>query len=135
MQLYFIRKPSENVEKVQNPNRLWVPIVTERVIMSHIRFSQPLWHLVDAKNQVVGRLASQVVRILRGKHKPTYCPNYDCGDYVVIINAGDIKFTGDKTKQKHYKWHTGYPGGLKQKSVRDLLQSKPEEVSIYFLFF
>lgn len=99
--------------------------------MSHIRFSQPLWHLVDAKNQVVGRLASQVVRILRGKHKPTYCPNYDCGDYVVIINAGDIKFTGDKTQQKHYKWHTGYPGGLKQKSVRDLLQSKPEEVSIY----
>jgi large subunit ribosomal protein L13 len=102
--------------------------------MSHVRFSQPLWHLVDAKNQVVGRLASQVVRILRGKHKPTYCPNYDCGDYVVIINAGDVKFTGDKTKQKHYKWHTGYPGGLKQKSVRDLLQSKPEEVSIYYLF-
>jgi ribosomal protein L13 len=60
------------------------------------RFSKPLWHLLDARNQIVGRLATQIVHILRGKHKPTFSPNYDCGDYVVVINAQDIKFTGRK---------------------------------------
>ena len=79
--------------------------------MSSPRFSRPLWHLVDARNQIVGRLASQVTRILRGKHKPTFTPNYDCGDYVVIVNAKDVKFTGNKLHDKTYKWHTGYPGG------------------------
>lgn len=98
-------------------------------IMSHIRFSKPLWHLVDARNQTVGRMASQIVKILRGKHKPTYSPNYDCGDYVVVINAKDVHFTGKKVNDKLYTWHTGYPGGLKQKSVRDTLNDKPEEVS------
>ena len=102
--------------------------------MSHVRFSKPLWHLVDARDQVVGRMASQIVGILRGKHKPNFCPNYDCGDYVVIINAAEIKFTGQKKTDKLYTWHTGYPGGLKQKSVRDLLQSKPEEVKLYIYF-
>ena len=96
--------------------------------MSHVRFSKPLWHLVDARDQVVGRMASQIVGILRGKHKPNFSPNYDCGDYVVIINAAEVKFTGQKKTDKLYTWHTGYPGGLKQKSVRDVLQSKPEEV-------
>lgn len=96
--------------------------------MSNAKFSKPLWHLVDANGQVVGRLASQIVRILRGKHKPSYTPNYDCGDFVVVVNAGSIKFTGQKTNDKLYKWHTGYPGGLKQISVRDQLDRKPEEV-------
>lgn len=98
--------------------------------MSNIRFSQPLWHLVDARNQVVGRLATQIATILRGKHKPTFTPNYDCGDYVVVINAKDIKFTGQKVAQKQYSWHTGYPGGIKHKTVKDQLQDKPEEVSV-----
>ena len=96
--------------------------------MSSPRFSKPLWHLVDARNQIVGRLASQVVKILRGKHKPTYCPNYDCGDYVVIINAKEIKFTGNKIADKTYKWHTGWPGGLKTITVKEQLAKKPEEV-------
>jgi large subunit ribosomal protein L13 len=96
--------------------------------MSHARFARPLWHLVDAKNQVVGRLASQVTRILLGKHKPTFSPNYDCGDYVVIINAAEVKFTGNKLKQKEYIWHTGWPGGLKRKTAERYLESKPEEV-------
>ncbi len=101
--------------------------------MSNIRFSQPLWHLVDARNQVVGRLATQIATILRGKHKPTFTPNYDCGDYVVVINAKDIKFTGQKVSQKQYSWHTGYPGGIKHKTVNEQLQDKPEEVSFIFI--
>eukprot|EP01038_Epipyxis_sp_PR26KG_P004835 gene4835-6775_t len=92
------------------------------------RFSQPLWHLIDAKDQIVGRLASQIVHILKGKHKPTFSPNYDCGDYVVVINASQIKFTGNKKQDKLYTWHTGYVGGLKQRSVFEQLQKKPEEV-------
>ena len=91
-------------------------------------FSKPLWHLVDAKNQVVGRLATQICHILRGKHKPSYVPHYDCGDYVVVINAKDVRFTGNKVEQKKYIWHTGYPGGIKSKTVKEQLQHKPEEV-------
>ena len=97
--------------------------------MANVRFSKPLWHLVDARNQTVGRMASQITRVLRGKHKPTFSPNYDCGDYVVIINAAEINFTGKKKTDKLYTWHTGFPGGLKQKSVRDVLDDKPEEVN------
>ena len=96
--------------------------------MSSPKFLNPLWHLIDARGQVVGRLASQVVHILKGKHKPTYSPNYDCGDYVVIINAREIKFTGEKYQKKLYTWHTGYPGGLKQIPVKEQLSRKPEEV-------
>jgi large subunit ribosomal protein L13 len=96
--------------------------------MSNQKFSKPLWHLIDARNQIVGRLASQIAPILRGKHKPSFCPNYDCGDYVVIINAAEVKFTGKKFKDKLYTWHTGYPGGLKQKSVNEYMNTKPEEI-------
>lgn len=96
--------------------------------MSNKRFAKPLWHLVDAKNQIVGRLATQIVSILRGKHKPSFSPNYDCGDYVVVINAKEVKFTGTKVTDKQYTWHTGYPGGLKQITVKEQLDKKPEEV-------
>ena len=96
--------------------------------MSNARFARPLWHLIDAQNQVAGRLATQVVRILRGKHKPTFTPNYDCGDYVVIVNAEKVKFTGKKITDKKYTWHTGYPGGIKHMTVKEQLEKKPEEV-------
>ncbi len=97
---------------------------------------KPVWHLIDARGQIVGRLASQITTLLRGKHKPTYCPNYDCGDYVVIINAADVKFTGRKVDDKMYRWHTGYVGGLKEMNVKTLLQKKPEEVCfLSFLLF
>lgn len=100
--------------------------------MSNIKFSKPLWHLIDARNQIVGRLATQIAHILRGKHKPNFTPNYDCGDYVVVINAKEVKFTGRKLKNKLYTWHTGYPGGLKQMSAEKLLDRKPEEVIVLF---
>lgn len=86
------------------------------------------WHLVDARGQVAGRLASQVAPLLRGKHKPTYAPNVDCGDYVVVINATDIVLTGNKWKDKLYRWHTGFPGGLKERTAEEQLKRKPEEV-------
>jgi large subunit ribosomal protein L13 len=92
------------------------------------RFSRPLWHLVDAKNKNPGRLATQIVSLLRGKHKPNFTPWYDCGDYVVVINAKDVSFTGNKEENKKYTWHTGYPGGIKQRTVKEQLARKPEEV-------
>ena len=97
--------------------------------MATPKFANPVWHLVDARNRVVGRLATQIVHILKGKHKPTYTPHYDCGDIVVVINAKQVKFTGKKMTDKKYIWHTGYPGGLKERPVNAYLERKPEEVS------
>ena len=84
------------------------------------------WYLVDAEGMVLGRLASQVAHILRGKHKPTYTPHTDTGDHVIIINADKVVLTGRKLDQKVYYHHTGYPGGLKKTPYRKLMQDKPE---------
>jgi large subunit ribosomal protein L13 len=86
------------------------------------------WFVIDANGQVLGRLATQVARMLIGKDKPTYTPFLDCGDHVVVINAERVKLTGNKIDQKVYRHHSGYPGGLKEISVRSLLQRRPEEV-------
>lgn len=88
----------------------------------------PKWWLVDAHGHHVGRLASQLPKLLQGKYKPSWSPSVDCGDYVVIVNAKHVKFTGKKWDQKFYKWHTGWVGGLKQRSARVMLQKKPEEI-------
>lgn len=96
--------------------------------MSNIRFAKPVWHLIDARGQVVGRLATQIAHLLRGKHKPTFTPNYDCGDVVVIVNADKVVFTGRKTQDKLYRWHTGWIGGLKEINVADQMKKKPEEI-------
>lgn len=84
------------------------------------------WYVVDADGMVLGRLASQVAAILRGKHKPIYTPHVDTGDHVIIINAEKVVLTGKKLTDKKYYHHTGYPGGLKETSYRDLLEKKPE---------
>ena len=86
------------------------------------------WWLVDASGVPLGRLASEVARILRGKHKPTFAPHMDMGDYVVVVNAGDIAVTGAKAEQKRYYRHSGYPGGLTEQSFTQLLESHPERV-------
>ncbi|KAL7509574.1 hypothetical protein ACHAXN_006612 [Cyclotella atomus] len=86
---------------------------------------QRTWHLVDATNQTVGRLATTIAPLLRGKHKPTFRPDGDCGDYVVIINADKVNLSGKKWSDKIYRWHTGYPGGLKERSAKDMLERKP----------
>lgn len=84
------------------------------------------WYLVDAKDQVLGRLASQVAKIIRGKNKPTFTPNMDTGDFVVVINADKVKLTGKRPELKQYIHHSGYPGGQKIRSVREVKQTKPE---------
>jgi large subunit ribosomal protein L13 len=87
------------------------------------------WWLIDAENLVVGRLAVAIADLLRGKHKATFTPHLDCGDYVVVINADKVKFTGRKFNNKRYYWHTGYPGGIKERSPRDILEGRfPERV-------
>ena len=86
------------------------------------------WHLVDAEGKTLGRLATEVARRLRGKHKPEYTPHVDTGDYVVIVNAEKIGVTGSKMSDKMYHHHTGYIGNLKSISLEKLLQRKPEKV-------
>ncbi len=87
------------------------------------------WLLVDAEGVVLGRLASQIALILRGKHKPSYTPHMDCGDNVVVINAGKVHLTGKKTSDKIYYRHTGYPGGIKSRTAGEILAGKyPERV-------
>jgi large subunit ribosomal protein L13 len=86
------------------------------------------WHVVDADGQVLGRLASRVAMVLRGKTKPIYTPNIDTGDSVIIINADKVKLTGDKIEKKVYYHHTGYPGGIKKEAVKDIMKGNPERV-------
>lgn len=87
------------------------------------------WILVDAENLVVGRLASLIAMRLRGKHLPTFTPHVDCGDNVVVINAGKVVLTGQKYADKKYYWHTGHPGGIKERTARALLEGRfPERV-------
>lgn len=86
------------------------------------------WFVVDAEDKILGRLATQIAIHLRGKHKPEFAPHVDAGDFVVVVNAEKIKVTGAKLDQKKYYHHTGYPGGIREISLRDLLATKPEEV-------
>ena len=86
------------------------------------------WYIVDMEGQVVGRAATKIATILRGKHKPSYTPHIDCGDYIIIINADKLRFTGQKMDQKQYFSHSGYPGGQKVITPRQLLEKKPYAV-------
>lgn len=87
------------------------------------------WLIVDAEDVVLGRLASQIALRLRGKHKPSFTPHMDCGDNVIVINADKVKLTGNKREQDIFYWHTGYPGGIKQRSKGQILDGKfPERV-------
>ncbi|MBK8562822.1 MAG: 50S ribosomal protein L13 [Saprospiraceae bacterium] len=86
------------------------------------------WYLVDATNQTAGRLFSRIAAVLRGKHKPDFTPHVDTGDNIVVINADKIRFTGKKLDQKEFLRYTGYPGGLKRETARNLLSRKPESV-------
>ena len=86
------------------------------------------WFVIDATNKVVGRLAVQIATILRGKHRPEYTPHQDTGEFVIVINAAKVRFTGKKWQTKTYQWYTHYPGGLKTESARDLLQRRPERI-------
>ena len=86
------------------------------------------WVLVDAEGQILGRLASKVAAILRGKNKPSFTPHVDCGDNVVVINASKVAFTGSKATDKKYLRHTGYPGGQRETTTKELFESHPERI-------
>lgn len=86
------------------------------------------WYLVDAKGKTLGRLSSEIAKVLSGKNKPIYAPHVDTGDFVVVINAAEVVLTGNKLDQKYYRWHTGHPGGLKEVKYREMMAKKPEEV-------
>jgi large subunit ribosomal protein L13 len=86
------------------------------------------WYVVDADGQVLGRLATEVARVLRGKHKPTYTPFMDTGDHVIVVNAARVRLTGKKLDNKLYRWHTGYPGHLRSMTYRKFLATRPERV-------
>jgi large subunit ribosomal protein L13 len=86
------------------------------------------WYVVDASGETLGRLASRIASVLRGKHKPIYTPHVDCGDFVIVVNADKVRVTGRKMDQKFYYRHSGYPGGLKQISLRDQLDRHPDRV-------
>ena len=86
------------------------------------------WYVVDADGKTLGRLASEVASVLRGKNKPTFTPHVDCGDYVIVINAEKVAVPGKKRAEKIYKKHTGYPGGLREITFDKLQQKKPEEI-------
>lgn len=88
---------------------------------------QRAWHVVDADGLVLGRMASEVARVLRGKHKPVFAPHVDTGDHVVIVNAARVVLTADKAEKKVAIHHTGYPGGLRRRAYGDLLANRPEE--------
>ena len=86
------------------------------------------WYVVDASGQTLGRLATQIANALRGKRKPTYTPHVDVGDFVIVVNAERIEVTGNKRNDKRYYRHSGYPGGLKSRTLQEMLDRRPEEV-------
>ncbi len=88
----------------------------------------PRWYVVDAEGETVGRLCSRIAHVLRGKHKPSYTPNVDCGDYVVVLNADKVRFTGKKMMQKEYLSYSGYPGSQKAITPKELMAKHPERV-------
>ena len=97
-----------------------------KTVSANSQTVQKEWILVDAENEILGRLATRVALILRGKHKPDYTPHVDCGDNVIIINAEKVRLSGNKWDQKEYVRHTGYPGGQRHTTARQMLVKKPE---------
>lgn len=89
---------------------------------------QRKWHVVDADGEIVGRMCTKIASVLRGKHKPDFTPHVDTGDYVIVINADKVRFTGSKMDTKEYIRYTGYPGGQRKATPRDLLDKKPEAI-------
>jgi len=86
------------------------------------------WYVIDAEGEIVGRLATRIASVLRGKHKPDFTPHVDTGDYVIVVNADKVRFTGDKLDDKEYQRYTGYPGGLRRRTAREMLAKRPDQV-------
>ena len=104
------------------------PLTLMKTYVANAQDRERNWLLVDAEGQTLGRLATQIADALRGKRKPVYTPHVDTGDFVVVINAEKISVTGQKRSEKMYYRHSGYPGGLKSRTLNDMLERRPEEV-------
>lgn len=104
-----------------------VPVAVQRTFMAKSGQVEKQWYLVDATDEVLGRLASDVAVVLMGKHRPEYTPHVDCGDFVVVVNADKVGMTGAKMEDRHYTWYTGYPG-LRLESYADRQRRKPEDL-------
>jgi len=89
---------------------------------------QRQWYVVDARGKILGRMATEIAKVLRGKHKPIFTPNQDAGDFVIVVNARELKLTGAKLDQKVYYRHSEYPGGIRQRTAAQMLEEKPEEL-------
>ncbi len=103
----------------------------QRTYMAKPSNTEIKWYVVDAKGKTLGRLATEIATVLKGKHRPTYTPHMDMGDHVVVINAERIILTGKKLDQKHHYWHSGYPGGIKSVDYRTLMEKHPERAVTY----
>lgn len=105
----------------------FAPVVAQATYMAKTGQVEQSWFIVDGTDEVLGRLASDIAVVLMGKHKPTYTPHVDCGDFVIVLNADKIKMSGRKMEDRHYTWYTGYPG-LKLESYEDRQARKPEDL-------
>ena len=99
-----------------------------KTFMASAQNVERAWYVVDAEGKTLGRLASEVAKVLRGKNKPIFTPHVDCGDYVIVVNAAKVAVTGNKLDSKIYYNHSDYVGGMKSQTLRELLQKKPEKV-------
>jgi large subunit ribosomal protein L13 len=102
--------------------------MSTKTTFNGIESTERNWHLVDASGLPIGRLASEIAQVLRGKHKPEFAPHLDVGDHVVVVNAGEIAITSNKPEQKMYHSHSGFPGGIKSESFNALKKRKPEKI-------
>ena len=100
----------------------------KQTFMANAQNVERKWHVIDATDLVLGRLSTEVATLLRGKHKPTYTPHIDCGDYVIIVNASKVALTGEKLDKKIYYNHSGYTGGLRERTARVMKESYPVEM-------
>jgi large subunit ribosomal protein L13 len=90
--------------------------------------AQRQWYVIDAQGKILGRMATEIAKVLRGKHKPCFTPNQDAGDFVIVVNARNIKLTGTKLEKKIYYRHTEYPGGIRERTAAKMLEEKPEDL-------
>jgi large subunit ribosomal protein L13 len=126
--LYFCEPQKQVGFIISEKKEKDVDTLSYKTVSANKNTVQKEWVIVDAADQILGRLASRVAMILRGKHKPSFTPHVDCGDNVIIINAEKVKLTGDKLTKREYVRHTGYPGGQRTETVENLLKRRPEAV-------
>jgi large subunit ribosomal protein L13 len=105
-----------------------VDTLSYKTISANAQTANHKWYVIDADGEIVGRLATRIASVLRGKHKPDFTPHVDTGDFVIVLNADKVRFTGDKLDTKEYQRYSGYPGGLKRRTAREMLVRQPHKV-------